>query len=294
MGKTSPSRIDLKRIIQCRSRIEQQETLLGLLDDRLDGAYFEECVLGFVDALPKGLSRRAIRSSLFPLLGEIFTYEKLREYAWRLAGNIPRLKAGLVVLAWVSQASKEWVPVQFIDGRPAVDAKGRRGYFYRVRILAGSPALMRIWRFLPKATLLYFAPQFGFSRFGPGVLTNLTEIVGLQCVVELDPKYSRGRPGFFNMSVPASMRARNRNLLRQRLHLPDVFPCPNGYVYPCFDCHVGYRDCPCGVHPRNFEVGDCAECGKRGWFDPARVEPFCVSCALQKPFHVRVNDVNLR
>jgi hypothetical protein len=282
------SKISLAMLLKSRDRIRQCPALLAIVDEVLDGDYFNECVIAFVEALPPKVSPQAVRASLYPLAGQVFSEAVLQEYSWRLAANVSRLRDGQAVLSWTSQTEKEWVPVCFIDAKRSVNHKDQWGYSYGLRIMGGSPAPMEIRKFYTSRSAAILAGELGFSSRGPLTYKDDRELVGTYCLVELDPEYSRrGRPSFYHIRVPSVLLKYNRELIRCRLRTPGVFDCPKDYTHYCFECEVGYRECPCGVHRSTYVARPCPHCKRPGWFDPDREENECVDCLSKKPYYFR-------
>lgn len=231
-----------------------------------------------LEVLPSGLSYDQIFESVRPLAGSPLAEVDALRLAWRLAGNIRTLKAGLPVVPWTVQQADEWVPLQILRLQKTRNSKDKLGYEVTTRVLAGSPAPMKLMSFWSLRILKFIAFKTGFSwrtyKFAHGV-----ELVGLRFYGLIEAARSRGKPEFHEIECPASMKAWNREMVL-KLRFRVGLKCPAGFNHACYQCAYGYDRCPAGTHARTYEVGPCAGCGvPNAPFDPDDLYPQCVHCA---------------
>ncbi len=230
----------------------------------------------------KGAARDALADSLRYLLGRDFDMDVGRELAWRLAGNLERLKAGEPVPPWTAQRGLEWVPVQVTGGRKswkkAEKGRMRFGWTYLFTVLAGSPTGrdIRQWWTTDKAAVV--GARLGFSRKPPYHREDMDELVGLRFCALLDPKLSDRGPGFHHIHCPSTFEEYNREVIKKRRRID--FACPEGFPHSCSQCFVGTRECPAAVHRETYVSKYCTGCGREWWFDtdPRFVNDYCIHC----------------
>ena len=107
----------------------------------------DEVSIQLHQALPTGIPYDAVFESTRYLAGQQFERKDALGLAWRLAGNIKRLKEGQTVLPWTVQFTDEWVPLQILRVERTRDHRNRIGYSCTFRVMAGSPAAMKIINF---------------------------------------------------------------------------------------------------------------------------------------------------
>lgn len=232
----------------------------------------------FCHNLPTGIHLDTVYESIRHIAGKEITTAGGLQLCWRIAGNIPRLKAGVPAAPWASQRDNEWIPLQILKATPSRNARGRRGYTYDFRVLAGSPCTMKITSFWNAELVRAMARKMGFSApwhsypFRHGV-----ELVGLRLLGEVDRLRSQFAPAFYEVAVPQSFVQWNRrNVLRVRCR---VDPCPRRYNHACRMCAVGYEECPAATHRQNYFQQFCVACGtENAWFDPDMSTERCMDC----------------
>ncbi len=260
-----PPAYDLGAIFTLRDRLADY-ALLEVYGCPLVGETFARAVHLVARSLPADVSPQALRDSMSSLLGQELTRRLGFELAWRLAGNLPALRAGHPTLSWQLQDKMEWVPLQVLASRFTMQRQ-RPGQTFRFQLLAGSPCPARTTAYWSRSLCSFLAPRLGFSsRRGKLPWRDGSEFVQLRLLGLLEPRYSRGQPGFRMIHCPPSLLQYNRRVLRLRVR--QGFTCPHAYVHPCCQCPVGYRECPAGVHPYNFELRACSGCDQETWFDP--------------------------
>lgn len=229
--------------------------------------------------LSAGTSYDTVFESVRYLAGHVLTEVEARRVAWRLAGNLERLRCGLSAPPWSSQQADEWVPLQVMKVLPDVNKRKKRGFTVTFRVLAGTPAPMMITTFWGMPACKFVSSKLGFSRpWGKYPFTRTAEFVGLRLYGKLDAAKSRTRPVFHDIECPPGMQKWNReNVLNIRLRRQ---PCPRNYQTPCHLCAIGYDQCAAATHPRTYTIGLCNKCGtSNALFDPAdTTTTYCINC----------------
>lgn len=267
----------MKGIYRRRDRL-MERCVSPRLDDRMVGQELHALAAAVRGNLPSGISRDTIFESVRYLAGKTLTRKEGLELCWRLAGNIGLLREGVPVGPWTAQTRKEWVPLQILRCVPLRNQRGRVGYNYDFRVLAGTPCPMKIQAFWSRDLMRMVAFRIGFSnrRSGQYQFHHGTELVGLRLLGELDPTRSQYSPTFYEVAVPSSFTKWNRdNVLRVRCR---VEPCPRGFTHACRQCAVGYAECPAGTHRQNYVQRFCTTCGENKWFDLDLTNERCMDC----------------
>lgn len=250
-------------------------------DTTITGSELSEIADALRRALPGTVKRDVVFESVRHLVGRKLTAYTAAKLAWRLAGNLARLKAGESVRPWVGGLSgPEYLPLEAIKATPLRDARNRLGYELSFMVLAGTPAAEKVSRYWTNAQVRWVAMRIGFSApWGKYPFHKGTEIVGLRLLVRADPELSRGGVIGFTAceEQPPSFVSWNRKeVLRFRMHIE---PCPNGWTHPCRNCAVGYEECRASVHLKTYEQRWCPECqSDAAFFDPELLSHKCVSC----------------
>lgn len=257
---------------------------------RVKGQYYEN----FVDLVWQHMPlvpRETIFQSLMSYLDVDLTPAILKQIAWRMAGNQPRLRMAIPVPPWTGCTGPEWVPLQVIDWTfvPGIGKKKRGGFYYQFRALAGTPCPMRIQRLWTKEYMkVVRMPDFlGFTRpFKRGnapcyPFKDGSELMGLRMYGLIEPKFCEEiQPGFEQFSVPPSMRAYNREILAARAKVDPK--CPKNYRWDCYLCPIGANECRAGCHPTTYEVKPCPRCGNpKAGFDETKSKDVCVFCSRE-------------
>ncbi len=242
-------------------------------------------------SLPADIPRDAVFESARYLAGETLTNHEALRIAWRLAGNLPALKAGRPVPPWSTQRVDEWVPLHVLRIIKTRNSRDKVGFEATCCVIAGSPCPMKISTFWSQRAVRMVAGQIGFSRpWGKYPFHRAADLVGLRLLGLLEAGRSRTRPEFHEISCPQSMINWNReHVLRLRLRV-DGLRCPHGYIHKCWQCVVGYDQCYAGTHHRTYEIGQCPCCGNPdALFDPEETSPNCLDCLAQIRLRKRTN-----
>lgn len=253
----------------------------------LRGSVFEEFVDHVVAVMPKGVLRNAVFETLRHLAGSALTPQASFAAAWRLAGNVHRLKRGIPTPPWTVQTEHEWVPVEVTAGMPSRNHQNKAGTIFSFLIWAGSPCGMTIRLFWSNEVSRFVARRLGFSSMrGKFPYANPLELVRLRGVVLLDPALSRETPKFRQVreKLPSAFLTWNRNILRVRKRLE---PCPRQFKHACHQCVVGYSECPGGVHRLTYRRDSCPVCGNESYFDDDVSAARCISCTHKRALRPR-------
>ena len=270
---------NLAEIIRRRDRIFRR-VMEPLVGQTINGDSLDQMAVDLRRVLPDGATRDAIFESVRYLAGRQLTHVSAYQLAWRLAGNLPRLREGHPVGPWSVQHEDEWVPVQVLRCFPARDNRDRLGNEFSFRVLAGSSCPMRIRAFWKKRVVRFVAARVGFSQpWGDYPFHKAEQLVGLRFLALVEVAKSRSLPEFHEIECPQSLIDWNRkNVLRLRLRVGGE-KCPQGWRHECHRCAVGYEECPAATHRLNYEVGSCTQCGHDNVpFDPEEESLYCISC----------------
>lgn len=244
----------------------------------LRGQFLDELVGRVMGLLPDDIRHDPVFESLRYLSGKKLTDTESLAAAWRIAGNVPRLRRGLPAPPWAVQTEKEWVPLEVISGKPFRNQWNRIGSFFEFRVLAGTPCPMKISAFWSAELCRMVSRRLGFSSpWHHYPFKSPMEFVRLRCVVLIDPGLSRLKPAFkdFHEEPPASIIIWNRKVLKIRKR---IRPCPRQWTHPCHKCAIGYENCIGGVHRLNYKRRTCLSCGKEAYFDDDLSTDRCLSC----------------
>jgi hypothetical protein len=261
---------------------------------RLTADVFPDFVDRAFYAMPVGVDRDAVWSSLLNFLDTTPSAVALRAAAWRLAGNLQRLRAGSAALPWVKPAFAEWVPAQIVEMRPVRNRSHQPAFSISAKILAGGPAGMLTQTAWSQRAIYAQAKQFGFAKYANdsdprkiGILRDPTELTTLRFDVLIEPKFCRdGQPGYQQFRVKSSSLRWNKAQLKLRLRLTVASKCPEGFnsSFPCFACHRGYATCRAGCHPRDYTKATCRRCGQVRNTDSNVAVGICVACFRAQQF----------
>lgn len=235
------------------------------------------CILPW---LPAGTHYDTVFESVRYLAGVQLTELEAMRLAWRLAGNLDRLRNGMSAPPWASQQSDEWVPLQVLKYVPDINAKRRRGYTVTFRVLAGTPAPMKITTFWGMPACKYVAFRVGFSKpWGSYPFSRVSDFVGLRLYGLINAAKSRGTPVFHDIECTPGLQQWNRNnVLKLRFRVKQQ--CPRNYSHACHQCAIGCDQCPAATHPVTYTIGRCGHCGKdEVLFDPDdKTTTYCITC----------------
>lgn len=234
---------------------------------------------GIAAELPAYVPRDVVVESVRYLAGTVLTEVEAIRLAWRLSGNLPRLRQGLPVHAWTVQQQDEWVPLQINRCVRTRNPRGRVGYDFTFRILAGTPAPLQITQFWSSRVVKYVSRQIGFSApWGTYPYRSARDMVGLRLLGRVEVALSRAVPVFREVAGSNSLIQWNRrHVLKLRLRVGQV--CPERYTHACFRCPIGYEQCPAGTHAKTYEIGRCPVCQtENALFDPEDRTLACYVC----------------
>lgn len=242
---------------------------------------FDRFVMDLYSCFPQIIRYDVFYSSVMTSAGKLMTREVIQQLAWRLAGNIKKLKAGIPVPPWTNQKELEWCPITIVKADLGYGYENTFGCFYEYRVLAGSPSGLKFTTFWSKKYARFISSDLGFrkTRIGNFSCSDGRELTRMQLYLLLDPELSKeGRPIAYHYHVPASMQKHNLEIIKQRFR---VTPCPLGYSLfqlPCISCPIGYEECKAGCHPKNYQSQFCPRCQDDKWFDPLHSSGICIDC----------------
>lgn len=233
-----------------------------------------------LERLPDGVRYDTIFESIRYLAGQELTEVEGMRAAWRLAGNLKRLKEGHAVPPWAMQRDDEWVPLQVLRVQKSRNQKDVIGCAITVRAMAGTPAPLKITHFWGSKIARFVSGKIGFSApWGKYPFKNVEDLVGLRFYGLVEAARSREKPEFHEVACTDSMCDWNRKqVLKLRLRVG--MKCPANFDHACHLCPYGYDRCTAAVHALTFTAGPCANCGnQQAAFDPENTSPHCVMCA---------------
>lgn len=279
----------IQKVLELRQRIISAPTLWSYRNRRLDGSLFVPFTEDLTRLLPGGIQRDVVRDSVRNLAGNMLTDQVLADTAWRIAGNIPRLKAMRAAPPWNRQVTDEYVPVQVVGAKP-----GRRNHrdFVQMSLqtLAGTSCPMLLQKSWSRPLCQAISQRLGFSKpWKPLPFNDVRQLAGLRFYVLIEAARSGVRPEFDTLWYsndgkkirPSGCYEHNQQLIKMRARLPGVYECPRDFPaqMPCHTCIVGLDACPVAVHSATFERRQCPACRTVNWFDPADLGTrFCIAC----------------
>lgn len=255
--------------------------MLACIGGPLEPALIQSLVDAVMEFLPPNIYRPALVESTTYLASCEVTADELRSYAWRIAGNLPRLLDNKAVIPWMRQLEQEWMPLQVVDYKLVRNRRNEVCAEYTFRVLSGSACPMLVKKILNRKTCAGFAKDLGFTprsrrRKSSVYFLDFADLFGLRMFGLFDPELSVTQPKFWHMACPASLRKYNKELLKKRARVG--FTCPNGYLHACSKCHVGTDRCEAATHPRTYQLKLCSGCKHEAWFDSKRSTDLCVDC----------------
>lgn len=271
---------NVSRILKNRNKL--LHALSEYVGVKLEGSAFSNFLVELRINLSIKVDGSVYFASAQHLLGRSVTYAEMREFCWRLAGNLGKLQRGIPVLPWFMQQGIEWVPLQILSYRASYTDRGEPAATYESRILAGSACPMKIehsWntRYLRKMA----KPVFGFTPpWGKVPYLDPQQLVQLRFMAKLEPQFCQDyRPGFKESTPSSGCINWNKRLFKLRNR--NITPCPNQFTNQCHECHVGYDNCPAAVRPKTLESRLCIRCGIESWHDPRSLRRCCIKCDLE-------------
>jgi hypothetical protein len=210
-----------------------------------------------------------------------------------LGGNYYRIARRRVVLPWRGQSIDEWVPAYVDQARPYITKRGKHGYIFRFKILAGFTAGLLTEQFWSDSFCRFISRDCGFTRRGSGArFQQGNQFVLLRFMLRISAVKSVTQPVFEGVMtpVPSPLLKWNRDIGKSRDRMTPFEGCPPGYqrplVLPCHLCDVGFETCKNGTHRRQYVRGYCTMCDTiDSWIDPEFDDSVCIRCL----FKVRIN-----
>lgn len=274
-------RYNIANVFKLRKKILEDLDVIGFLDATPAGMDFDEFVGLLHRLLPKRIPRETIYDSCMALVGEKLTKQVLDDLAWRLAGNVRRLRNGHPVLPWDGQMDLEWVPVQVLEVGIAASRRGKVGGSFLLKVLAGQSCPNEFHTFWTKKFCHTFARNLGFSRWnsGPHPLDDVRQMVNFRFYASIVPETSVLK--LEQITESSSFRDWNANYLQRRKRTTGKFDCPRDFHLElrCHHCFVGQDECAVSLHPTTYFKWDCPECCQEKWFEDER-DTICVDCKI--------------
>lgn len=202
---------------------------------------------------------------------------RLSDFAWALAGNVDRLKAGAAVRPdqWDAAAPEVPATVTAADWFSGFNDTPEARVVVRVDAGPGCPGAA-VARWSAKTFRYYTShPKAGFG-FDPKLgrrAVHPRQLFGLRLTVRVQA----GAVAAVR-STP-NQQAYNAKLIDRRRRVG--FDCPRGYpaAVLCHACPAAAAECQAATHATPWAAGDCPKCHARTWVDPGRPEA-CVGCRL--------------
>ncbi|NDD53097.1 hypothetical protein EBZ39_04320 [bacterium] len=262
------------RLRQCRDKLAER-ALRPYIDANVAGETLRDICRDVLAELPASVSQPAVFDSIRALAGTRLSRQAAYGLAWRLAGNIETLKAGLPVLPWTRQLEDELVPV-CVEGVRPYKRKTTSGYILECRAVGGTPTAMLITPFFSQNSCRAISQTLGFSApWGAYPYTTAMHFLNLLFFAHVEAERSREQPVFSKVSVSSSMLRDNRGLIEVRTR---ARPCPEGYEHSCVHCWLGADQCMFATHQRTYVTRFCPACQTDAFFDPRDSGVMCVRC----------------
>lgn len=261
------------------------------------GEEFEILVEAIGEHLPKSIDYDTLFESVAHMAGEPLVPRLLDSVAWRLAGNLDRLRRRRPVVPWHHQNFAEWVPVQVMAARPRAAGKFKPGYTFSFKALAGTPAGLTMTRFWSRKYCFFVSKHMGFSRkrrsqrderMPERKFYDPRQLISLRMLALVTPELSNREPGFEKIHLPEPAMKWNREQMDRRDRLKPGYTCPQGFPPSilCHRCHFGYAYCPAGTHRLTYTFEECPFCGNtEAPFDADLSEEMCVLCYERKAWN---------
>lgn len=265
----------------------------ALLSERraVDPTSLSAAASAALDGLPKGCIYGAVYRTLQSLSASVPTAAELRRYAWAMAADVSRLRAGEPVVPGRLPVAADRVTVAVLAARSVTRFKTREQVArFRGQVLVGQGAPGTVeWTWSMKyANYIATHPQgLGLDR-PRGAHTRPNKkvlpyhgyhaLVGFRTTIEVRTEEGRVRVG--SVLCPPNMRAFNRLLSATRDR--DGFDCPFGYEHRCVRCPRGRDACPVACRSKDLLSALCAVCGKGFDLDPDWPTKNCFKCDHKK------------
>jgi hypothetical protein len=254
--------------------------------------------------LPGKISPTVIRDSIVDLIGKPLDRALLRGLAWRMAGNLHRLRKGKAVPPWLGQRASETSPAVILHVERLTRSKGKAsasqketGGLVTFEVQAGTQAGLRLRKWWSTRFAAKHRRVLGFARASrrpenlpPGEpflgFEDVRQLGGLRLSLRFTQESCKDGLDFDGFTCTGSALDYNRRLLHLRLRVEQ--PCPSAFSHPCHLCWVGLDRCKASCHPLTFVRQPCSECGRAdAFFDPAIRRTTCVDCTGRQPIDTR-------
>jgi hypothetical protein len=244
----------------------------------------EQTYVEFANAVAGTIKRcddLTIRASLEDIRGEVLRLPAWYPIAWRLAGNLERLRAGRPVMPWTRQTTDEWIVCEIEDIRRVRRGTGKYGYNVKCLALTGSCCPMRLETYWPQSFFGLVRTRLGFSRKQPFryPFNHWSELTQMRFEALLTPELCATTPQFRQLRETSILLKYNRELTLRRTRVK--FACPQNYEHKCCVCPVGIDGCPVATHAKTYKRSHCRHCGRDAWFDSG-FRAMCVECRRRK------------
>lgn len=230
-------------------------------------------------AMPGSATEEVVRASLIDLGRLPITRRSTIAAAWRLAGNIDKLRVGEPIRPWDGQRNSDPVPVMFTDSLPTRTKYGKVGSTYSALVIGGEAAGMTARGFFTRKFVRWASKFLGWGKTRDAIrIAKDSELVGMYALAVLKQGETR-LPALEKLQPPSgSLLKHNKSLIKKRAR--DGFACPQSYTHPCYACHIGYDGCVAAVHSSTYTARQCDECGQLSLFDPSQNSEFCIRCLV--------------
>lgn len=310
-GKSLPAMpsLSLPLVERARDKITD-EVLLPYYGTILAGDLFAQVVEDLRKAVCPRAAYEVVMTSLLNLAGRQLSVSLADELAWRIAGNLHRLRAGEPVPPWPTRVEREWSTVEVYRVRHGdrlvrprsdvqelrADQRGlvkQRGILIWLKFLTGLPAGIISQRFWSPD---YYEPRkqvFGFDRWNREKHTRVVssrvswpfldpqEFHGMRFAALVDPEKCRdGLIAVEEIQSSSAALTRNRNLMTLRMR--EEYRCPLNYTTSqreCHACEAGMDICKAACRRQTLVNGDCAGCKKTGVQLDPEAGNVCLRCA---------------
>jgi hypothetical protein len=294
---------NIARVLALRDRLTE-DLVVHFSQEEGSPRLLDSVVPVVLKHLPGKIDPSVLRDSLVDLIGRPLERGLLRLVAWRLAGNLARLKRSKAALPWLRQTVQETSPALILHVERLTREQGKQpgkqqgaqkesGGRLTFEVLAGSQAGLRLRKYWSLRFASKHRKVFGFARNSrrPEKLSptqpflgfeDLRQLAGLRLSLQFSPESCRDGLDFDGFSCPPAALEHNRKLLLLRTRVE--LPCPASFSHPCHLCWVGSERCRAACHPVSFVQQPCLECQRvDAYFDPAVRRALCVDCAARKP-----------
>lgn len=276
---------DLAKVLAMKERILDHVKVRDFIGQRVVGSRLDDFVRAVHFLLPKDLPFDVVYESLAHLAGQTLDEETIETNAWRLAGNIARLRLHYPVPPWNRQVVDEMVPVQILSARRWVSPRRKPGAAFDFQVMAGTACPEVLTKFWTKGFCQLLSQRLGFSKpWGKYKFDDCYQFVNMRMYVKIETRLCKATPDFEavwekdDKIYPGSCLVWNKRILRARRR--ETYRCPRGFSsdIACHVCIVGQDECRAAVHDATFVKRRCDQCDKDTWFDPEQSAEICLDC----------------